>query len=119
MHVEAEEGGGDQGAARRGPWDPVGGGNSPPPVPRLGPQGASRAWVGRAGTGVGGRPTPSQGGQVLGPGRGAGSSLTDLAVRVGDVATAVKTWIMAILQRSAAEPVGPKGSSSGAVRPCP
>ena len=29
MHVEAEEGGGDQGAARRGPWDPGGGGIHP------------------------------------------------------------------------------------------
>lgn len=30
---------------------------------------------------------------------------TDLAVRVGDVATAANMWIMASLQRSAAEPV--------------
>lgn len=35
---------------------------------------------------------------------------TDLAVRVGEVATAVKIRIMAILQRSAAEPVDTKGS---------
>lgn len=52
-------------------------------------------------------------------------SLTDLAVRMGDVATAVKRWIMAILQRSAAEPVRHKGRwlrnsvRSGAPQPCP
>lgn len=35
---------------------------------------------------------------------------TDLAVKVGDVATAVEMRIMASLQRSAAEPVDTKGS---------
>lgn len=113
MHVEAKERGGDQGAARRGPWDP--GGEFTPTCAQAGTSGASRAWVGRAGTGVGGRPMPHQGGQAPGPGRGSGGSLTDLAVRVGDVATAVKTRVMAILQRSAAEPVGPEGPGSGAV----
>lgn len=79
----------------------------PPTCAQAGTSGASRAWVEhtRAELELG------RGGQAP----GAGGSLTDLAVRVGDVATAVKTRIMAILQRSAAEPVGPKGCSSGAV----
>lgn len=38
--------------------------------------------------------------------RGGWHSVTDLAVRVAEVATAAKTWTIAILQRSAAEPVG-------------
>lgn len=38
--------------------------------------------------------------------RGGWHSVTDLAVRVAEVATAAKMWTMAILQRSAAEPVG-------------
>lgn len=110
-------GGGDRGAARRGPGYP-GGEFTPDLHPGWGlggQQGLGGAHPGsnrgRAGAGVGGRPTPRQGGQVL----GTGGSLTDLAVRVGDVATAVKIRIMAILQRSAAEPVEPKGSGSGTV----
>lgn len=113
-NVRGGQGGrGRPGAVRRGPWNP-GGEFTPPPAPRLGPRGPAGlggAHQGRAGAGAGSRPTPRRGGQAL----GAGGSLTDLAVRVGDVATAVKTQIMAILQRSAAEPVGPKGCSSGAV----
>lgn len=38
--------------------------------------------------------------------RGGRHLVTDLAVRVAEVATAAKMWTMAILQRSAAEPVG-------------
>lgn len=58
-------------------------------------------------------PSPEKGRSTrwVRPGQ-AGHSLTDLAVRVGEAATAVKTWIVAILQRSAAEPVGTRGSVS-------
>lgn len=57
--------------------------------------------------GVNSHPSPENGRTRcwVRPGQ-AGHSLTDLAVRVGEVATAVKMRIIAILQRSAAEPVG-------------
>lgn len=69
-----------------------------------------------AGRPRGGRPHEPQEGQGhahadTGPGSLA---LTDLAVRVGEEATAAKMWTMAILQRSAAEPVGTKASASWA-----
>ena len=74
-------GGGDRGAARRGPGYP-GGEFTPDLHPGWGlggQQGLGGAHPGsnrgRAGAGVGGRPTPRQGGQVL----GTGGSLTDLA----------------------------------------
>ena len=73
-----------------------------------------------------GRPPEPWGGQVcaLGWAWAGWRSLTDLAVRMGDVATAVKRWTMAILQRSAAEPVRHKGRwfmnsvRPGAPQPC-
>lgn len=57
--------------------------------------------------GVNSHPSPENGRTRcwVRPGQ-AGHSLTDLAVRVGEVATALKMRIIAILQRSAAEPVG-------------
>lgn len=65
-------------------------------------------------------PSRGRGQRTLGgPGK-AGHSVTDLAVRVAEVATAVKMWTMAILQRSAAEPVEHRRSCcTNHVRPRP
>lgn len=72
-------------------------------------------WVG-VGRPQSGRPCGPWEGQAHADARPGSLVLTDLAVRVGEEATAAKMWTMAILQRSAAEPVGTKPSDSWAMR---
>ena len=77
MRVEAEEGGGDQGAARRGPWDP--GGEFTPTCAQAGTSGGQQSLGGQSWN-WSGRQAHTQPGRA-GPGTGPGGG--QLAHRPG------------------------------------